>query len=565
MPVADNEGNKQRVESIEDLKPSWPVSVFVHYLSLSQTLFLLHLDFLLQYLQNNCRSEKRECLTAPFVEKRKTLEELQKTWVEERKTLEAKYEWFTEMRKSIEDKDADAELSKIEQEFRSRINNCDKTSSRISELSSENDRAELKAVSEICSQFDRAKLKTVSEICSQFDRAKLKGISESFERQLDSLQLIGTDRETLQLHQQDLQAQIDSLREFVSTALQSFLQDPDSSVVDFCDLLFNRIKVPEEAQKVALSGDLAILFNTFFGKEQLGFELHVAPEYVQLSHSIVDNLIYVLECRKPADVTASVVDSERLRRAARSVQRLLGTTLDRAETNEFGHLMQEVMSDLRRFFRYDLEQSAKAPGFAESLSIDLDTIGRQISRSGQKGEGLNAVRLTQENWDLLTELVAAGKHGITAKQLAEKLNVSEGELITWKAALKYAIASLDLTIPGREFRLTEMAAHGERLAWADIVIDEASHQMSRKGKKYQRLPAEFPKARSSEPWVFATRLIEAAGNPVDFSRVFPKQSQQNLRQIKSSVSRELRKLDIAVESAGTSTWKAVNVNPKREL
>ncbi len=290
----------------------------------------------------------------------------------------------------------------------------------------------------------------------------------------------------------------------------------------------------------------------------------MAQEYLDLFYSILNDLIYVVESRKPVDVTVSVIDSERLRRAVRSLQRLLGTAFNRADANEFGHLLQEVISDSERLFRHQLEHNAKAPDFAKFLSIDLDSIDRRISRSGQKGAGLNTVRLTQANWDLLIELVAAGKHGTTGKQLAEKLNATEGDLSTRKTELKNAISSLGLTIPGDEFRLAMVAAHGNRLAWADISIDEASHQMSRKGKKYQRLSAEFPKARSSEPWVFATRLIEAGGNPVDFSTVFPNQSRENLRQIKSGVSSELRKLDIAVESTGTSTWKAVDESPMRE-
>lgn len=57
--------------------------------------------------------------------------------------------------------------------------------------------------------------------------------------------------------------------------------------------------------------------------------------------------------------------------------------------------------------------------------------------------------------------------------------------------------------------------------------------------------------------------MEATGESVDFSKVFPNPSRPNLRQIKSSVGDELRKLDISVENVGTSTGPAADVNPKR--
>ncbi len=375
----------------------------------------------------------------------------------------------------------------------------------------------------------------------------------------------GTDQEKLQLNQMDFQAQINSLRESVSKALQLFLKDPDASLVDSLNLPCFETTVPQEAQTLDLSTDVATTFNTFFGEEQVGtWEPYLAQEYLDFFYSILNDLIYVVESRKPVDVTVSVIDSERLRRTVRSVQRLLGTTFNRADANEFGHLLQEVISDSERLFRHQLEHNAKTPDFAKFLSIDLDRIGRQISRSGQTGEGLNAVRLTQANWNLLIELVAAGKHGTTGKQLAEILHASEEELSTRRTELKNAISSLDLTIPDDEFRLAMVATHGNRLAWINISIDDASHQMTRAGEKYKNRSAAFSNARTSEPWTFAKLLMEAGGKSVDFSKVFPNQSRPNLRQIKSSVQDELHKLDIRVENVGTSTWKAVEVNPKRE-
>lgn len=374
----------------------------------------------------------------------------------------------------------------------------------------------------------------------------------------------GTDQAPLLLHQTDLQAQINSFRESVSKALQLFLKDPDASLVDSLNLPRFEITVPQEAPTIDLSTDVATTFNTFFGHEQVRtWEPHLAQEYVTFFHSILNDLIYVVESRKPVDVTVPVIDSERLRRAVHSVQRLLGTTFNRADANEFGHLLQEVISDSERLFRHQLEHNARTPDFAKLLSINLDSIGRQISRFGQTGEVLNPVRLTQANWDLLIELVAAGKHGTTRKQLAEILNVTEREVGTRKTELKNAIASLGLTIPDDEFRLAMVAAHGNRLAWTEISINEATHQMTRAGKKYEDQSAGFPNARSSEPWTFAKLLMEAGGKSVDFAKEFPHQSQGNLRKIKERVSDELRKLDIAVSSSGPpSTWHAVDESEK---
>ncbi len=549
MPVADDELNKQSVELMTCLKPTWSGSVYTRCLALLRTLLVLQCDVRLQLKQHNCRqletatdlheryhrfADDRERLIATNVQQRAQCFEQLARSVEVRKLLEAAFERFTEMRESIDDKDSDAELSETEQRFRSEFDDLDKMSSRL------------------------------KEIVSTLDRVKPKSFSELFQTEIDFVSLAGTDRETLQLDQKNLQFQIDSLRESVSKALQLFLQAPDASLEDLCDLPLPSIAVPEEAPEVDLSACIATQFNKVFGKEQFGFELHVAQEYVQLSHAIVNDLIYVLECRKPVDVTVSVFDTERLRRTVRSVQRLLGTTIDRSDANEFGHLMQEVISDIVRLFRYDLEQSAKAAEFANSLSIDLDIIDRKISRFGQKGTGLNAVRLTQTTWDLLIELVAAGRHGTTGKQLVERLDANEGELSKRKTELKNAISPLDLTIPHDEFRLVMVSAHGNRLAWTDISIDEASRQMTRAGKKYQSLPAEFSHARTSEQWMFAKRLMEAGGECVDFSKIFPNQTRENLRQIKLNVMSELRKLDITVQNVGPSTWKAVDVNPKRE-
>ena len=541
MAFADDERKAQRIELMMCLKPISSGGVYPRCFALLRTLLVLQFDVALQLKQHICRmlltaddrrelqkrlADQNECMIAEFTE---TLAQC----IEHRKMLEASYERFTEIRKSIDDKEADAELSEIEQGFRSRFDELDNTSNRLREK------------------------------CSQLDQAKLKFFSEPSQTDFDFLQSAGTDRETLQLDQADLQAQIDSLRESMSKTLQSFLQDPDASLVELGNLPLPSIAIPEEAPEVDMSACIATQFNQVFGKEQFGFELHVAQEYVQFSHAIVNDLIYVLECRKPVDVTACVFDSERLRRTVSSVQRLLGTTLDRTDANEFGHLMQEVISDIVRLLRYDQEQFAKAAEFATSLSIDLDIIDRQISRSGQKGAGLDTVRLAQGNWDLLIELVAAGKQGTTGKQLAEKLNVTEGELIARKAALKNAIASLHLTIPDDEFCLETVAAPGKQLAWLGISIDEVSHQITRAGKKYQNVTAAFPNARTSEPWDFAKRLMEAGGQSVNFAKVFRDQRPESLRKIKERVSDELRKLDIAVRTSGSpSTWHAVDQSEK---
>ena len=357
MPVADNDGKKQLAEPMMCLKPVWSDSVYIRCHALLRTLLVLQCDVVLQFKQHSCRRlltafdmresfgelvHQHECLSAEFAEQLAVC-------VEGRNMVEAAFERFTEIRKSIHDQDADVELSEMEQEFRSQFDELDKMSISISER------------------------------CSHLDQAKVKGFRESFQTEIDFfLQSFGTDKETLQLDQTDLQAQIDSLRESVSKALQSFLQDPEASLVDdLWNLPLPIMAVPEEAPEVDLSACIATQYNKFFGKEQFGFELHVAQEYVQLSHAIVNDLIYVLECRKPIDVTVSVFDSERLRQTVRSVQPFLGTTIDRADANEFGHLMQEVISDYVRLFRHHREQSANAAEFAKSLSINLDTIGRE--------------------------------------------------------------------------------------------------------------------------------------------------------------------------------------------
>ena len=75
--------------------------------------------------------------------------------------------------------------------------------------------------------------------------------------------------------------------------------------------------------------------------------------------------------------------------------------------------------------------------------------------------------------------------------------------------------------------------------------------------------AEFSNVRTSDPWLFAKRLIEGAGQPVEFAKVFPDQKTASLRQIKARVSDELRKLDIDVRASGpASTWCAFDVSEK---
>ena len=207
MPVADNDGKQQRVEPMMCLKSIWSGSVYIRCHALLKTLLVLHWDVGLQLKQNICR----QLLSA--ADKRASLDELAHQhecllaqraehvaqFVELRKTVEADFERFTEFRKSIDDQGADAELSEMEQIFRLRFDKLDKMSISISER------------------------------CSHLDQAK--GFRESFQTEIDFLQSFGTDRETLQLDQTDLQAQIDSLRESVSKALQSFLQDPEASLV----------------------------------------------------------------------------------------------------------------------------------------------------------------------------------------------------------------------------------------------------------------------------------------------------------------------------------------------
>ena len=108
-----------------------------------------------------------------------------------------------------------------------------------------------------------------------------------------------------------------------------------------------------------------------------------------------------------------------------------------------------------------------------------------------------------------------------------------------------------------------MAAPGKQLAWLGISIDEVSHQITRAGKKYQNVTAAFPNARTSEPWDFAKRLMEAGGQSVNFAKVFRDQRPESLRKIKERVSDELRKLDIAVRTSGSpSTWHAVDQSEK---
>lgn len=91
--------------------------------------------------------------------------------------------------------------------------------------------------------------------------------------------------------------------------------------------------------------------------------------------------------------------------------------------------------------------------FTNSLGLNLCESKRTVHRSGAKYSHLQPVRLSTALWDLLQLLLMGTTTGLTRKHLSKALNTSEPAVSTRKNELKNQLSSLDLTIPGDEFRI----------------------------------------------------------------------------------------------------------------
>jgi hypothetical protein len=82
-------------------------------------------------------------------------------------------------------------------------------------------------------------------------------------------------------------------------------------------------------------------------------------------------------------------------------------------------------------------------------------------------------------------------------------------------------------------------------------------------KRHEHCDATFTVSRQNDGWQFATLILEAKGECVDFSSKFPMQKPDSLRKIKQKVRDQLIPLGVAIENCPghTSTWKAVLETP----
>ncbi len=93
--------------------------------------------------------------------------------------------------------------------------------------------------------------------------------------------------------------------------------------------------------------------------------------------------------------------------------------------------------------------------FIRAMGVVLDDAKCTITRTLKTVSHLRPVSLTPAQWELLNELLAAGKNGTTRLQLSETFSISEAAVSQRKTSLKGKISALKLTIPGDEFRLAD--------------------------------------------------------------------------------------------------------------
>ncbi len=244
-----------------------------------------------------------------------------------------------------------------------------------------------------------------------------------------------------------VQQQIEAGREKAAILTRLFNEERNSALIQ-TDIVSAPLKRQQSLQGIGIR--FAEQCNIWFHCPD---RLEIAPEYLTLFIAIVNDLIYIVECRKPAEVPVSLLDGNRLRRLVRASVPLLCPTFSMEDGIEWGHLVGEFLTDFERFRIHLDEHKNSTPDLAKEFGISLDMTNQLISRSGSKYEHIEPIHLSAAIWDLLRELLSAGKNGTTRKQLAEKLKTSERAISTRKTALKNSLFVLDLTIPGDEFRL----------------------------------------------------------------------------------------------------------------
>ncbi len=99
------------------------------------------------------------------------------------------------------------------------------------------------------------------------------------------------------------------------------------------------------------------------------------------------------------------------------------------------------------------------PSWVDTLELELDEAKRTVKRMCKPDKMFLPVQLPPAEWNLLCLLLKAGKNGTTRKELAEVLNTSDKAVSTRKSMLKDKLFSLDLKLPGKEFRLADVNAN----------------------------------------------------------------------------------------------------------
>lgn len=94
--------------------------------------------------------------------------------------------------------------------------------------------------------------------------------------------------------------------------------------------------------------------------------------------------------------------------------------------------------------------------FTESLGLRLNGDNRTVQRDGDNYSHLEPIRLSAAQWALLQQLLLCGKNGVTRKQLAAEFKISEPAVSQRKNDLKNKLLSIDITIPGDDFRLESL-------------------------------------------------------------------------------------------------------------